>query len=126
MQIYRHMDIGTAKPSLKEQEGIKHHIIDIINPDEEFSAADFQAKAKQCIENIYQHNKIPLLTGGTGFYINSVCYNYTFSEAKKDENLRTYLRSQAEMFGKDYLHEKLKKKDPISAKNSSKQLASSG
>lgn len=116
MQIYRYMNIGTAKPTLEEQKGIKHHMIDIINPDEKFSAADFQVRAKECIEKIYSRHKIPLLTGGTGFYINSICYNYTFSNAQKDDSFRKLLQKQAGQYGNQYLYKKLQKLDPIAAK----------
>jgi tRNA dimethylallyltransferase len=116
MQIYRYMDIGTAKPSLEERKGIIHHMIDIVDPDEEFSAADFQIGAKLHIQDIYKQHKIPLLTGGTGFYINSVCYNYTFSHAEKDDYFRKQLQSQAQQHGNDYLYKKLEKLDPAAAK----------
>jgi len=115
MQIYRYMDIGTAKPTLEERKGIIHHMIDIVDPDEEFSAADFQSRAIEYIEDIHRRNKIPILTGGTGFYINSVCYNYAFSEAEKDDYLREQLQKQAKQYGNLYLYEKLKKLDPIAA-----------
>lgn len=115
MQIYRYMDIGTAKPTLEERQGIIHHMIDIINPDEKFSAADFQARAKEYIKNVYRRNKIPLLTGGTGFYINSICYNYTFSNAQKDDSFRKLLQKQARQYGNQYLYKKLQKLDPIAA-----------
>lgn len=116
MQIYRHMNIGTAKPLLEQQKGVAHHMIDIINPDEEFSAADFQVQAKLHIRDIHRRRKIPLLTGGTGFYINSVCYNYTFSKAKKDDSFRKQLQSVAQKYGNDYLYKKLEKLDPKAAK----------
>lgn len=116
MQIYRYMDIGTAKPTLEERKGIIHHMIDIINPDEEFSAADFQNEAKLHIQDIYKRHKIPLLTGGTGFYINSVCYNYTFSKAEKDDAFRQELQRKAQQYGNDYLYKKLEKLDSAAAK----------
>jgi tRNA dimethylallyltransferase len=116
MQIYRYMDIGTAKPSRAEQKGIKHHMIDIINPDQEFSVADFQAMAKQCVEDIVGRHKIPLLSGGTGLYVNAVCYNYTFSEFEKDEVLREQLKNQALKYGNEFLYCKLEKLDPDAAR----------
>ncbi|HQA60343.1 MAG: tRNA (adenosine(37)-N6)-dimethylallyltransferase MiaA [Tepidanaerobacteraceae bacterium] len=116
MQIYRYMNIGTAKPTLEERKGIIHYMIDIINPDEIFSAADFQARAKDCIENIHRRNKIPLMTGGTGFYINSVCYDYAFSDAQRDDSFRKQLQKQARQYGNQYLYEKLEKLDPVGAK----------
>lgn len=115
MQIYRFMDIGTAKPSKDEQKGIRHHMIDIVNPDEEFSVADFQAMAKLCIKKINDRHKIPLLSGGTGLYVNAVCYNYTFSKSEKDEVLRLHLKKQAQLYGNEFLYEKLKKLDPDAA-----------
>jgi len=116
MQIYRYMDIGTAKPTLEERKGIVHHMIDIVNPDENFSAADFQFRAKVHIEDIHRRNKIPLLTGGTGFYINSVCYNYTFSDAQRDDAFRKLLERQAKQYGNQHLYAKLQKLDPVAAR----------
>lgn len=115
MQIYRYMDIGTAKPSKEEQKGIKHYMIDIINPDDDFSVADYQYMAKSAIDNILLKRKKPILTGGTGLYINAVCYNYTFSEHEKDEALRQHLNQQAREYGNEYLYNKLKKVDPVAA-----------
>jgi tRNA dimethylallyltransferase len=117
MQIYRFMDVGTAKPSLEERKGVVHHMIDFIDPDEEFSAADFQVGAKKRIHDIKRRHKIPLLTGGTGFYINSVCYNYTFSQVQKDDFFRKQLLKCAEEHGNDYLYQKLKEMDPKAANN---------
>jgi len=116
MQIYRYMDIGTAKPTQEERKGIVHHMIDIVEPDEDFSAADFQVRASAHIEDILCRNKIPLLTGGTGFYINSVCYNYAFSDAPKDDAFRKQLQEQAKRYGNQYLYEKLQELDPAAAK----------
>jgi tRNA dimethylallyltransferase len=116
MQIYRYMDIGTAKPTKKEQMAVRHYMIDIINPDEDFSVADFQHMANKCINSIGECGKIPILTGGTGLYVNSMCYNYSFSEIDKDENLRQELYRQAKKYGKMYLYNKLEKYDPVAAK----------
>jgi len=115
MQIYRYMDIGTAKPSTEEQKRIKHHMIDIVDPNDDFSAADFQLLAKNCIEKIHKRCKIPILTGGTGFYINSVCYDYTFSEFERDDILCRKLGKQAQDHGNDFLYNKLLKLDPVAA-----------
>jgi tRNA dimethylallyltransferase len=116
MQIYKYMDIGTAKPSVDELKTVKHYMIDIVTPDQEFSVSDFQTMAKEHIKDIQSRDKIPILTGGTGLYVNSVCYNYTFSEFDKDEKLREELRTQAEKYGNMYLYEKLVKLDPVGAK----------
>lgn len=115
MQIYRYMDIGTAKPTPEERKLITHHMIDIVYPDEEFSAADFQKMAKSCMKSIYKNDKIPLVVGGTGFYINALCYNYTFSPAGKDESLRERFKKEAEEKGINYLYDKLVKIDPEAA-----------
>jgi len=116
MQIYRHMDIGTAKPSRAEQKGVKHHMIDVVDPDHEFSVADFQSMAKQCMEDIRSRHKTPLISGGTGLYVNSVCYNYTFSESEKDAALREQLKNQALEYGNEFLYTRLEKLDPEAAK----------
>ncbi|TYP48686.1 tRNA (adenosine(37)-N6)-dimethylallyltransferase MiaA [Thermosediminibacter litoriperuensis] len=115
MQIYRYMDIGTAKPAPHERKGVPHHMIDIIDPDEDFSVADFQAMAKGCIGDIYARGKLPILSGGTGLYVNAVCYNYTFCNFEKDEDLRLQLRSEAEKYGNEFLYDKLKQVDPKAA-----------
>ena len=80
MQVYRHMDIGSAKIRPEEMEGVPHHLIDILEPDEEFHVVRFQERAKRCIEEIHARGKIPVLTGGTGFYIQAVLYDIDFTE----------------------------------------------
>lgn len=115
MQIYKYMDIGTAKPSGIELARIPHHMIDVIKPDEDFSVADYKDLALKCAGDIVKRGKIPLLTGGTGLYINSMCYNYTFSEHDKDEELRGKLREQAIKYGNNFLHGRLEALDPESA-----------
>lgn len=116
MQVYRYMDIGTAKPSKNQQQQVKHYMIDIIDPDEEFSVADFQHNAKKYLNDIYVHKKTPLLVGGTGLYINALCYNYIFPKFDKDEKLRDKLGEIASKNGNLFLHNRLKQIDPISAK----------
>ncbi len=91
MQIYRDMDIGTAKPTLEERGGIAHHMIDIVWPNEEFSAAEYQRLAKRCIEDILSRGKTPIIAGGTGLYINSITHLLDFSAPKGDEALREEL-----------------------------------
>lgn len=115
MQIYKYMDIGTAKPTIEERKGVPHHMIDIIYPDEEFSVAEFKALAEKCIADIHSRGKLPILTGGTGLYVNAVCYGYTFSSFDKDESLRRQLKIEAEKYGKEYLYNKLKQIDPKAA-----------
>lgn len=115
MQIYRHMDIGTAKPNRGEMKGIKHYMIDIVNPEEEFSVADFQRIAKAYIEDINKRGKLPIVVGGTGLYINSLVYNLDFTETISDPELRENLRELARERGNEYLHEMLKRVDPEAA-----------
>lgn len=111
MLIYRYMNIGTAKPTMQEMKGIPHHLIDIIDPDEDFSVACYQQLAREAIENIHLSGKIPLLVGGTGFYIDAVLYNYDFSGAKVDEELRKSLHQMAEEKGNEAVHKLLQTYD---------------
>ena len=87
MQIYRYMDIGTAKPSKEEMMGIVHHMIDIVDPDEDYSVALYKNMAENCIEDIISRGKIPIIAGGTGLYINSLIYNIKFSKTIKMKSL---------------------------------------
>lgn len=99
MQIYRKMDIGTAKPTEAEKCGIPHHLIDIIEPSENFSAADYAALAKNKIEEIYGRNKLPIFCGGTGLYLDSVVRGTSFEDVLKDEKYRAELLETAESEG---------------------------
>lgn len=80
MQVYKHMDIGTAKATRDEMDGIPHHMIDILEPDESFSAYEFKKRAEACIEDIINRGKLPIIAGGTGLYIQSLLYNYAFED----------------------------------------------
>jgi len=111
MQIYKEMDIGSAKITKEEMKGIEHYLVDIISPNEEFSVAQFKEHAEEAISKIYDKNKIPMVVGGTGLYINSLIYNYSFGDTSKDEKYREYLSSLAEQNGKDYVHNMLKEID---------------
>lgn len=115
MQVYRYMDIGTAKPTIKEMNGIPHYLIDEIDPNEEWNITLFQKKAKQYMEQIYQKNKIPILLGGTGFYIQSIVYDIDFTETKTDLEYRKHLQQLQDQYGNNYLHMELRKVDPLSA-----------
>lgn len=115
MQIYRHMDIGTAKPSLDEREGIPHHLMDLVNPDEEFSVAQFQKLAKDIINNLTNQGKLPIIAGGTGLYINSLIYNMDFTQSVANWKLREELEEKARTIGNEYIHEKLREVDPEAA-----------
>ncbi|MEH7490806.1 tRNA (adenosine(37)-N6)-dimethylallyltransferase MiaA [Neobacillus niacini] len=115
MQIYRGMDIGTAKIKHEEMEGIPHHLIDIKEPDESFSVAEFQQLVRRKISEITSKGKLPIIVGGTGLYIQAVIYDYQFSEAPADEEFRLQLEERANEIGNVALHQELTKVDPESA-----------
>jgi tRNA dimethylallyltransferase len=115
MQIYRGMDIGTAKIKKDEMEGIPHHLIDIREPDENFSVAEFQQLVRAKISEIAEKGKLPIIVGGTGLYIQSVIYDYQFSEAPADESFRFELEEKARRIGSDALYVELSEIDPESA-----------
>ncbi len=116
MQVYKYMDIGTAKATLEEMEGIKHYMIDELYPDEEFNVMVFQRKAKEYMEEIYKKNKVPILCGGTGFYINALVNDNNFMETNNNYELRNKLYKFAEEQGAEALHKHLEEIDPVSAK----------
>ncbi|MDU4659339.1 MAG: isopentenyl transferase family protein, partial [Clostridium butyricum] len=101
MQIYKYMDIGSAKVTEQEMDGIKHHLIDVIEPNVPFSVADFKEYGEISLKNILSKNKFPIIAGGTGLYINSLTCNMTFTEAEKDEEYRLYLEKLSEEKGND-------------------------
>ena len=115
MQVYKYMNIGTAKITEEEKQSIKHYLIDEFYPDEDFSIAIFKEKATQYIKEIENKGKVPILVGGTGFYINSVIYNNDFTETEKDETYRKELEQLAVNKGNDFLHNMLKEVDEQSA-----------
>ncbi|AGI38918.1 tRNA dimethylallyltransferase [Thermoclostridium stercorarium subsp. thermolacticum DSM 2910] len=115
MQIYRYMDIGTAKPTKEEMRGIPHHMIDIVDPGENYSVALYKRDAENCIRDILSRGKLPIVAGGTGLYINSLIYNIKFGETVIDEEFRERMRKIAETEGPKVLHEMLEKVDPESA-----------
>ena len=113
MQVYRYMDIGTAKIKPEETEGVPHHLIDVLNPTEDFNVTAFQTMAKQAINEIYSRGRIPIVAGGTGFYIQSLLYDISFEETEVS-SYREELTAYYEAYGAHALHEELKKVDPIS------------
>jgi len=115
MQVYKYMDIGTAKPTMEERQGIEHYLIDEVYPDEEFNVVKFQKLALQYIEHILKKGKTPIVTGGTGLYINSLIYNIKFSESVTDWKLREELNEMALTKGSKYLHDMLREIDPEAA-----------
>ena len=115
MQVYKYMDVGTAKPDEEEKQGIKHYLIDEITPDREFSVAGFQQLAIKYIDDIINRGKVPIVSGGTGLYIDSLIYNIEFGDTICDWELREKLKKEALEKGNEYLHSKLKEIDPEAA-----------
>ncbi|ACA45626.1 tRNA (adenosine(37)-N6)-dimethylallyltransferase MiaA [Clostridium botulinum] len=108
MQIYKYMDIGSAKITKDEMKGIPHHLIDVVEPHEEFNVSSFKDLAEKSIKDIWNRGKLPIIAGGTGLYINSLIYNYDFTDADRDEKYREYLTKLAEDKGNEYVHSLLK------------------
>ena len=115
MQIYKYMDIGTAKPTKEERAAAVHHLIDFLEPDASYSVADYARDAHKVIADITSRGKIPVMCGGTGLYINSVADDVTFGEVKTDYALREELKKTADEKGGEYLIETLREFDPVSA-----------
>ena len=117
MQVYKYMDIGTAKVTPEEMDGVKHYLIDSIEPTEDFHVVRFQKMVKDAMDDIYAKGKVPIICGGTGFYIQAILYDIQFTEQEIDESYRQSLEDFAEANGNDALHEKLKEVDPESAES---------
>ncbi|MGI6227399.1 MAG: tRNA (adenosine(37)-N6)-dimethylallyltransferase MiaA [Peptococcales bacterium] len=115
MQVYKFLDIGTAKIRPEETQGIPHHLIDIKEPTENFSVAEFKNLAEEKITDIYKRKKFPMLVGGTGLYVNAVINNYNFQEDNANSNLRNELKKIAQEQGIEVLWAKLQEVDPVSA-----------
>ena len=115
MQVYQKMNIGTAKIKTVEMEGIPHYLVDVLDPAEEFHVARFQKMAKEALQNIYGKGKIPLVVGGTGFYIQSLLYDIDFEEEEQDMEYREMLWKMSREEGNEALHRMLSQKDPVSA-----------
>ncbi len=116
MQVYKHMDIGSAKIRPEETEGIPHYLVDILEPWEEFHVVRFQQMAKTALEKIYANQHIPIVVGGTGFYIQALLYNIDFSENDGDDSYRKELEEEAKNRGGEILHERLETVDPEAAR----------
>lgn len=115
MQLYKYMDIGSAKPTAEEQARVKHYLVDEIDPAQAFSAAKYQALAKKAIEEIFAKEKTPVIAGGTGLYLNALLYDMDFSAPPRNDAYRDQLYREADEFGPEYLHEKLANADPDAA-----------
>lgn len=117
MQIYRGMDIGTAKITADEMQGVKHYLINVSDPKEDFNIVKFQNMVKCSIEEIKKNGHIPILVGGTGFYIQSIIYDIKFDNEDDNGSIRKVLEEEYDKMGADFMYEKLKKIDSISAEN---------
>ena len=115
MQIYRYMDIGSAKVTREEMLGVPHHMIDIADPSEEYSVTRYAKEAKAAIETVYGNGRLPILCGGTGFYIQAAAYDVDFEETEADPSLRASLNALADCEGNEALHDRLKEIDPEAA-----------
>ena len=115
MQVYRHMDIGSAKVTKEEMDGVPHHLIDVLEPSEEFNVVRFQEMARKAMEEIYERGKIPIIAGGTGFYIQALLYDIDFTETDENNSIREELEQKARTEGASALHAMLKEIDPESA-----------
>lgn len=115
MQVYRHMDIGTAKIRLEEMDGVPHHLIDILEPTEDFNVVRFQALARAAEEDIYSRGKIPIVAGGTGFYIQALLNDIDFTQTDENTQFREEMERLAAEQGAEVLHERLRAVDPESA-----------
>ncbi len=120
MQIYKKMNIGTAKPTVEEMQGIPHHGIDFVEPDTRYSVADFKKDATKDIKDILERGKVPIVVGGTGLYINSLIDGIDYKEIPFDENYRAYLETCVEQQGLDALYQEAKQIDPEAMKHISK------
>ena len=114
--VYKGLNIGTAKPTLEEREGVPHHMIDVVEPTESFSVSDYEEMALPIVERLLAEGKTPIICGGTGFYINSLLYKSQFGNVGANEELRAEYERLAEEKGKEYVYSILQEKDPESAK----------
>ena len=115
MQLYKFMDIGSAKPTAEEQAEVKHHLVDFVDPRDGFSVAEYQKCAKEAIADIFSRGKTPVISGGTGLYISSLIYEMDFGSAPKDDEFRRDLEKLAEENGGEYLLDMLRDIDPAAA-----------
>ena len=116
MLVYKGLNIGTAKPSLEERQGVPHHLIDVVSPKESFSVSDYEGMALPIVEKLLAEGKTPIICGGTGFYINSILYKSQFGNVGANEEIREKYENLAKEHGNEYVHAILQEKDPESAK----------
>lgn len=116
MQLYKYMDIGSAKPSIEQRVKVKHYLVDEIDPKTPFSVAEYQKSAKKAIREIFNKSKIPIIVGGTGLYLNSLIYEMDFADTVIDQDFRDKMYKTAEENGSEVLYKKLIEQDPVTAK----------
>lgn len=116
MQIYKYMDIGSAKPTIEEMEGIKHYMLDFVEPNIRYSVADYKREAEKCIEKIIENKKTPIIVGGTGLYIDSLIYNIEYNDVEFDEEYRKMLEERVKLEGLERLYEEALEIDETAAK----------
>ncbi len=117
MQVYRYMDVGSAKITPDEMDGVPHHLVDVLDPTEDFNIVLFQQLAKKSMEEIYSKGRIPILVGGTGFYIQAITRDIDFTQSEQDDSYRKELESLAAEKGSSFLHDMLTSVDPKSAED---------
>lgn len=115
MLVYRGLDIGTAKPDIDERQGIPHHLIDVVSPQENFSVSDYEAMALPIVESLLEQGKTPIICGGTGFYINAILHKNQYGNVGANEEIRAEYERIAQEYGLEHLHGILREKDPESA-----------
>ncbi len=126
MQIYKDMNIGTAKPTKEEMQGVPHYMLDFVSPEQRYSVADYKKEAEEAIQTILSHGNVPIIVGGTGLYVNSLIYNITYPSLKIDLNYRNELEEEIKKQGLQYLYEQAKKIDSkameVITKNDKKRI----
>ena len=113
--IYKGLNIGTAKPTVDEMRGVKHHMIDVVEPFCSYSVSDYECAAEPIVKSLIEKNKVPVICGGTGFYINSLLFNLSYGNVAANESVRQKYEKLLNEKGKEYLHEYLKQIDPATA-----------
>ena len=115
MNVYKELDVGTAKPTVIEMDGIKHHLIDVVDKEDTFTVSDYKSLARPIIDKLLSENKVPVICGGTGFYINSILYDLSYGGGEANLEIRDYYKNLASQHGNEFVYEILKQKDPDTA-----------
>lgn len=113
--VYKGLDIGTAKPTMAEREGVPHHLIDVVDAKDGFSVSDYEDRALPILESLLRQGKTPIICGGTGFYVNALLYKSQFGNAGANEEIRAKYETLVERYGKEYVYAILQEKDPLTA-----------